>query len=51
MKRFLVNIPDDLKLFLKKQAQKKGHTLNALIRQILWEWKENSGGENKWKQQ
>lgn len=40
MQRFLISLPDELKLFLKEKSNQKGQTLTALIRVILWEWAE-----------
>lgn len=38
MVRFLVNVPEHLHQQLKEYAKQQGHTLCALIRQILWDW-------------
>ena len=38
MVRFLVNIPETLRMYLKQTAKTKGQTLNGLIREILWDW-------------
>lgn len=41
-KRFTFRLPDSLFDNLKKEADKQGLSLNALILQILWNWiKEN----------
>ena len=38
MVRFLLSLPDELQQKLKIIAKEQGQTLNALIRQIIWEW-------------
>lgn len=38
MKRFLLNVPNDLHQRLSALARKRGQTLNGLVRQILWDW-------------
>ncbi len=40
MVRFLIAIPEVLHNEIKAMAQAKGQTVTGLIRQILWEWKE-----------
>lgn len=39
--RFTLRVPTDLFEVLRTEAEKSGHSVNALILQILWEWKEN----------
>lgn len=36
--RFTFRMPDELFSQLKKEAEKLGVSVNALILQILWEW-------------
>jgi len=38
MVRFLVSTQEEQKKALKEAAEKRGQTLNGLIRQILWDW-------------
>ncbi len=40
MVRFLISLPEPTRDDLKKAANARGQTLNALIRQIIWEWME-----------
>lgn len=40
MVRFLIAIPEGLHSEIKATAQAHGQTVTGLIRQILWEWKE-----------
>ena len=42
MVRFLISVPETLHQSLKNIAGPQGQTLNALIRQILWEWIEKN---------
>lgn len=38
MYQMILRIRSDLQKDLKQAANKRGQTLTALIRQILWEW-------------
>lgn len=38
--RFTFRLPNELLRKLKKEAEKQGSSVNALMLQILWEWKE-----------
>ena len=40
--RFTFRIPNELLEMLKKEASKKGVSVNAQILQILWEWVKKS---------
>lgn len=39
--RFTLRLPTELFIKLQKSAKETGVSINALILQILWEWKEN----------
>lgn len=39
--RFTFRIPSKLLKMLRREAQDKGVSLNALILQILWDWTDN----------
>lgn len=47
MVRFLISTPETMRNELKEIAKEHGQTLNGLIRQILWEWVENQGKQDK----
>lgn len=36
--KILIRAPQTLKIQLQDTAKQQGHTLNALILQILWDW-------------
>ena len=38
MTQMLIRLPDALKESLRKEARRRGVSLNALALQILWEW-------------
>lgn len=40
--QLLLRIPENLKNTLKESAAEKGYTVNGLITQILWDWKESA---------
>lgn len=41
MEQTMIRMPETLKAILKKEAEKKGISLNAQILQILWDWKKD----------
>lgn len=43
MTRFLISVPNNLKLALKSVANERGQTLSGLIRDILWAWAKENG--------
>lgn len=34
--------PEEIRIALKAYAKKKGYTVNHLVTQILWDWKERN---------
>ena len=44
--RSTLRIPEELLDGLKEIAQRKGQTLNGLIRDILWDWLERERRQN-----
>lgn len=47
MRRFLINIPEELREKLLKDARRRGLTLTGMIRNILWEWAEAQDNERQ----
>ena len=42
MYQMIFRFPVELKNDLKREAEARGQTLTALMKQILWEWNENN---------
>lgn len=40
--RFTLRIPTSLFLLLQEDANRTGHSVNALILQILWKWMQDN---------